>query len=207
MERGDIFIINICKKCHIAVNEEIITEQSSCPQCASKDLKTETAVEVGNIFKLKTKYSKPFNLSYKNESGAERPVIMGCYGIGLNRLMGTIVEKHHDDNGIIWPKSVAPFHVHLISISSKNVDVMPHAERLYDELRDAGLEVMWDDRDASAGEKFANADLIGIPLRIVISEKTLAAESVEWKERTRGEATMVALSDAVSEAKRWLEND
>src|SRR3989338_169632 len=151
--------INICNKCHVAVNEEIIAEQSSCPQCASKDLKKETAVEVGNIFKLKTKYSEPFNLSYKNESGAEKHVIMGCYGIGLNRLMGTIVEKHHDDNGIIWPKSVAPFKLYLISLDTDNSDVKNYADKLYKELDQAKIEVLYDDRGASAGEKFAQADL------------------------------------------------
>ena len=176
--------INICKKCHIAVNEEIITEQSSCPQCASKDLKTETAVEVGNIFKLKTKYSKPFNLCYKNESGAEKPVIMGCYGIGLNRLMGTIVEKHHDDNGIIWPKSVAPFKLYLISLDTDNSDVKNYADKLYKELDQAKIEVLYDDRGASAGEKFADADLIGIPFRAVISKKMLAQNKIEIKKRS-----------------------
>ena len=176
--------INICNKCHVAVNEEIIAEQSSCPQCASKDLKKETAVEVGNIFKLKTKYSEPFNLSYKNESGAEKHVIMGCYGIGLNRLMGTIVEKHHDDNGIIWPKSVAPFKLYLISLDTDNSDVKNYADKLYKELDQAKIEVLYDDRGASAGEKFADADLIGIPFRAVISKKMLAQNKIEIKKRS-----------------------
>lgn len=201
-------VILACPSCTFAQNVEVATkkEGESCPECGGT-LALTKGVEAGNIFDLGERFSDSFNFSVQLEDGSTQKVIMGCYGIGTTRLVGTIVEASHDDKGIIWPKSVAPFHIHLVSIASKHVDVMPHAERMYDELHDAGLEVMWDDRETSAGEKFANADLIGIPLRIVISEKTLAAESIEWKERAGGEATMVKLADTVAEAKRWLEND
>ena len=116
---------------------------------------------------------------------------MGCYGIGLNRLMGTIVEKHHDDNGIIWPKSVAPFKLYLISLDADNSDVKNYADKLYKELDQAKIEVFYDDRDASAGEKFADADLIGIPFRAVISKKMLAQNKIEIKERSVKKAELI----------------
>jgi prolyl-tRNA synthetase len=172
-------IIYICEKCKIAVNKEIINEQNVCPQCGSKNLKEEKAIEAGNIFKLKTKYSAPFNLKYKNEKGELRDVVMGCYGIGLNRLMGAVVEIYHDEKGIIWPESVAPFKVHLLNLSDKR---QATSDKVYRTLQKNGVEVLYDDReDASAGEKFGDADLIGIPYRAVISEKT--GDKIEVKKR------------------------
>lgn len=133
---------------------------------------------------------------------------MGCYGIGTTRLVGAIVETHHDEKGIIWPKSVAPFHVEIVSLGSKKAEVFERilatASALHDELEAKGVEVLWDDRDASAGEKFADADLIGIPLRFVISEKTLSEDSVEWKERRASEAKLIALDDAVENIDSFL---
>lgn len=181
--------IYICDKCRIAVNDEIISEQSVCTKCGNKNLKKEKAVEVGNIFKLKTKYSAPFGLKYKDEDDKEKEVIMGCYGIGLNRLMGTVVEVHHDEKGIIWPRSIAPFSVHLLELDAKSAKVRVFAEDTYKKLLDAGIEVLYDDRDASAGEKFADADLIGIPFRAVISEKT--GGKIELKERNSRTIKMV----------------
>lgn len=156
--------IYLCEKCNVAVNKEL-SEQKTCPECGNKDLKEKKAIEIGNIFPLKTKYSEPFDLKYKDKDGKEKDVIMGCYGIGLGRLMGAIVEVSHDDKGIIWPESVAPFKVHLIEINSSAKDV-------YEELQKKGIEVLYDDReDITPGEKFADADLIGIPYRVVVSEK------------------------------------
>lgn len=201
-------VILACPACTFAQNTEVATkkEGDACPECGGTLAMTK-GVEAGNIFDLGERFSESFKFSVQLEDGSMQHVIMGCYGIGTTRLVGTIVEASHDEKGIIWPKSVAPFHVHLVSIASKNVDIAPHAERLYNELRDAGIDVMWDDRDVGAGEKLANADLIGIPLRIVISEKTLAAESVEWKERAQTDAMMIKLADVVDEAERWLYND
>ncbi len=184
--------IYICEACHIAVNKEIIEDQSnSCPLCGNKELKVETAVEVGNIFDLKTKFSAPFNLTYKDEAGIEQPVVMGCYGIGLSRMLGTVVEVLGDDKGLVWPHEIAPFAVHLVEIPSSKPEVRAAAEKLYNELSDKGVEVLWDDREARAGEKFAESDLLGMPFRVVVSEKTLASGQYEVKERSTGEISMV----------------
>ncbi len=184
--------IYICEKCHIAVNEEIIADQDrACPSCGDKNLKTETSVEVGNIFDLKTKFSAPFNLTYKDEEGKEQPVIMGCYGIGLSRVLGTVVEVLSDDKGLVWPTSISPYSVHLVEIPSANTVVRAEAEKLYYDLCEKGVEVLWDDREARAGEKFADSDLIGVPLRVVVSEKTLTSGEFEVKNRATGEVSMV----------------
>lgn len=172
--------VYLCESCRIAVNREIIGEQSSCPACGNKELKEETGAEVGNIFKLKTKYSAPFALKYRDKNGDEKDVIMGCYGIGISRLMGVIVETSYDDRGIIWPEAVAPFRAHLLELGG----VL--GKELYDELTKRGIDVLYDDRvGAAAGEKFADADLIGIPWRLVVSPKT--GDKIEVKRRDAGE--------------------
>jgi prolyl-tRNA synthetase len=162
------------------------------------------AVEVGNIFKLRTRFTEPFKMMYMDAEGTQKPVQMGCYGIGPSRVVGSIVEAHHDDKGIIWPKEVAPFQIHLISLSSKDEtkleEIRAAAESLYDDLRKEGIEVIWDDRSGlSAGAKFADADLMGMPLRLVISEKTLAENSVEWKPRSSQESHLVPLDGVMEE--------
>lgn len=183
--------IYICDDCHIAINEEIIEDQHHvCPICGSEKLRTEKSVEVGNIFELKTKYSAPFNLTYKDETGADQTVVMGCYGIGLGRVLGTVVEVFGDDKGLVWPRAIAPFTVHLVEIPSADANVRVEAEKLYSELTARGVEVLWDERDLRAGEKFAESDLLGIPFRVVVSEKTLAGKTLEVKERISGEVSM-----------------
>lgn len=180
--------IYLCEKCGVAVNEEIIKDQSVCPECQNKDLKQEKAVEAGNIFKLGAKYSEPFRLTYKDKDGKENLVLMGCYGIGLNRLMGVVAEVFHDAKGIIWPKALAPALVHLISLQGGEKE----AEELYEDLQEHGVEVLYDDRkDATAGEKFTDADLIGIPFRIVVSAKTLEKGKVEIKKRSEREERFI----------------
>jgi prolyl-tRNA synthetase len=134
---------------------------------------------------------------------------MGCYGIGPSRIMGTVVEIHHDERGMCWPKSIAPFLVHLVSLGSKNdekrEEIMEKAEGLYAELQKKGVEVLWDDRvDVTAGEKFADADLIGIPLRLVLSEKTLSEGAVEWKERAKEETQLVSLQDIMEQTETFV---
>lgn len=156
-----------------------------CPKC-KKAVGEQRAIEAGNIFKLGTKYSEAFNLNFMDESGKERLIVMGCYGIGNTRLMGTIVEASHDDKGIIWPESVAPYEIHLLHLG-KEQEVKNAAENLYKKLLAGGREVLYDDRDESAGKKLADADLIGIPNRILISKKTLEKEAVEWKKRDEKE--------------------
>lgn len=164
-----------------------------CAKCGHQ-LKEMKAVEAGNIFKLGTKYSDAINFKVQDKNGKDTPIIMGCYGIGTTRLIGTVVEASHDENGIIWPKSVAPFLVHLISLGN-DPEAIKQADKLYEDLNKKGIEVLYDDRDESAGKKFKDADLIGIPLRIVLSKRTLEQQSVEWKERNKKEASLVKLSE------------
>jgi len=191
-------IIYLCDKCNLGINKEIIKEvKNSCPQCGNKDLRQMKSIEVGNIFKLKDKYSAPFNFKFKGKDGKEELVLMGCYGIGLGRLMGAVVEIHNDENGIIWTDEVYPFKVHILSLEEES-SVKKEAEKLYAELKDKGIETLYDDRDKSAGEKFADADLIGIPYRIVVSRKTLESKSVEIKKRDESNAKLVNLQDILN---------
>ena len=144
-------VIHVCKNCQTAVNDEIFPEHKTCPECGGTDFKREAAIEVGNIFKLKTKYSDPFNLTFKDEGGKDKPVIMGCYGIGLGRVMGTVVEVLSDDKGIVWPEAIAPFEAHLISLG-ENEKARNEAGKLYDSLTKSGISVLFDDRiDKGAG--------------------------------------------------------
>ncbi len=186
-------IIYICSKCGLAINKEIKAENDKCPKCEAIDFEEQKAVEVGNIFKLGTKYSTPFDLKFKDTDGQDKPVLMGCYGIGLGRLLGTIVEVNNDEKGIVWPESVAPFKVHLICLGKGKVKTT--TDKIYKTLLESNIEVLYDDReDKSAGEKFAESDLIGIPLRIIVSERTLEKNSVEVKERSKKESKLVKIS-------------
>ncbi|MBC7836608.1 prolyl-tRNA synthetase [Acetobacteraceae bacterium] len=194
-EAGEDFIY-VDEGKRIAVNKEVYNPEVLTELGLDKNnLKEMKAIEVGNIFPLGTRFSDALGLTYKDEEGKEHPVIMGCYGIGPGRLMGTIVETLSDDKGIVWPKSIAPFQVHLIELSNGNADVHNEAQELYRELTEAGVEVLWDDRDARAGEKFADSDLIGIPLRVVVSEKTLAAGKFECTQRSSGKTEYMSLPD------------
>ena len=197
--------IHICKKCRVAVNQEIITEQNSCPICGTEKLIEKKAIEVGNIFKLGTKFSTPFDISYKDRAGRENPVLMGCFGIGPSRIMGAIVETYYDAKGIIWPENIAPFKVHLLSLNEDDA-----AARIYEKLVSAGFEVLYDDRELSAGEKFADADLIGCPYRVVVSKKTLSGgsdtspslrPSVELKKRFEDKVELVEVKDLAAKLK------
>lgn len=148
------------------------------------------AIEVGNIFPLGTKFSDAFNLVFKDAQGNEKKVIMGCYGIGISRLLGTIVEVHHDENGIVWPESVSPFKAHLVGFSEE-------AENVYEKLTYAGIDVLFDDRaDKSAGEKFSDADLLGISVRLVSSKKTDG--KVEFKKRSEKEASLKTVDEVIT---------
>lgn len=151
---------------------------------------TYRAIEVGNIFKLGNRFSQAFDFFYADSNGEKKPIIMGCYGIGPSRLMGTIVELFHDERGIIWPSNVAPYQVHLTYLGTQE-NVKKEAERLYNELVSHNIEVLFDDRDVSAGEKLADADLIGNPIRLLVSEKTLAAGGIEYKKRNEKETQIV----------------
>ncbi len=198
--------------CGFAQNKEIaeVKEGDDCPACKEGKIRTEKAIEVGNIFPLKTKFSDAFAFKVQGPDGERVDVLMGCYGIGPSRVVGSIVEVHHDDKGIIWPKEVAPFDVHLVTLSAKDEAMKERIEStasgLVADLQKQGIEVLWDDREnASAGAKFADADLIGIPLRVVVSAKTLENDEVEWKERHESDARMVKLDAALNEIQTFVE--
>ena len=180
--------IYIDEKRSLAINREVMDDSDLTKEMEfdKNKLVEKKSIEVGNIFSLGTRFSEPFDLKYKNEKGEEKLVVMGSYGIGLGRLMGTVVEVLSDEKGIIWPVSVAPFKVHLIEIVSENDKIKKTAESLYDKFIELGIEVLYDDREIRAGEKFADSDLIGIPLRVVVSEKGLEKKSFEVKERKTG---------------------
>ena len=196
--------IHLCARCRVAVNEEIREENPACPQCGGTEATVKKSLEVGNIFPLKTRFSDAFGLTVNDQGGAHTNVVMGCYGIGLTRLMGAIAELHHDEKGLRWPASVAPFDAHLIEIRSQNQESRSkdEAENLYRDLQDAGIEVLYDDRDdKTAGEKFADADLIGIPWRVVVSEKTAAQGKVELKMRDSEKVTLLASDELLKKLK------
>ncbi|MDO8499160.1 MAG: aminoacyl--tRNA ligase-related protein [bacterium] len=189
--------VYLCEKCRIAVNKEVYAEQNTCPNCKNSDLTERRAIEVGNIFDLKTRFTDAFDFKFIDATGKPQPILMGCYGIGVSRLMGTLVEIFHDDQGIVWPEAVAPFKVHLVALG-KEPEAKAEAEKIYQELTTKGVEVLYDDREVSAGEKLGDADLIGIPYRVVVSKKTLAVDAVEMKKRNEAEAQMVPLEKIVS---------
>lgn len=186
-----------CEKCRYAQNKEVanavmISSEGKCPKCSGKILNG-NAIEVANVFRLGTRYSDAYGVKFLDKDGASKPVIMGSYGIGPSRIMATAVEVSHDERGIIWPKSIAPFDVHLVLLGDGKKEAAA-AKKLYADLLTRGVEVLYDDRNISAGEKFADADLIGIPLRVVVSAKTVAAKKVETKERKSDKARLMNIT-------------
>jgi prolyl-tRNA synthetase len=180
----------------IAVNEEIFTDDVLAELGYEKDAFTaQPAIEVGNIFPLGTKYAEALELYYTDEQGQQQPVFMGSYGIGPGRLMAAIVETFADEKGIVWPREIAPYTVHLVALNSDDPAVHEEAERIFAELHESGVEVLFDDRVASAGEKFADADLLGLPYRAVISEKAMRQGGIELTDRSTGDTRYVTLSE------------
>ena len=170
----------------------------ACVQCGSL-LRTVRGVEVGNIFQLGTRYSDSMGCTFLDKDGLEKPVIMGSYGIGSGRLLACIAEEHHDEQGLVWPVSVAPYQVYLVSLVGKGSSAtMQTADQLYADLQASGIEVLYDDRDETPGVKFNDADLIGLPLRLTVSERALKQGGVEVKRRDRAEKTVIPLSEVVS---------
>ena len=177
-----------CDACDYCVNTEVAEGKKAgdtCPRCNNAQLLMARASEVGNVFDLGQKYGKDFDLGFIGRDGEKQFPVMGCYGIGISRAMGVIVEKFNDEKGILWPKSVAPFQVYLISFGKD-----AEAEALYEDLKDKGIEVIFDDRDKTAGEKFADCDLLGIPLRVVLSHK-LEEGQIELKKRNEEETKIL----------------
>lgn len=198
-----------CTACNFCVNVEIAKNSlnDTCPKCAKSNLQKATASEVGNVFDLGKKYGKDFDCTFTSRDGSRVHPIMGCYGIGISRLMGVIAETHNDEKGIMWPRSIAPFTVHLISLKSSsdavNEQIHSASEALYKQLCEEGVEVLYDDRKSiSTGEKFNDADLIGIPFRFVISEKTLSCDmGVEVKLRSSTSCEILHVNQAIQRIK------
>ncbi|MEY4602251.1 MAG: hypothetical protein RL292_192 [Candidatus Parcubacteria bacterium] len=179
----------------IAVNKEVYTDENLAQMGLKKeDLVEKRAIEVGNIFPLESKYTDALDVYYTNENGEKKSIIAGCYGIGVSRVMGVLAEVFSDEKGIIWPEAVAPFRVHLVTLGN-SPEVAVAGDLFYEKLKTLGVETLYDDRDLRPGEKFADSDLIGIPTRVVISEKTLQAGKLEVKKRTASEAEMMDESD------------
>ncbi|MCX6045204.1 MAG: proline--tRNA ligase [Chloroflexi bacterium] len=182
-------------KADIVTDLVAAAEGDACPQCGAA-LRSVRGVEVGNIFKLGTKYSKAMGATYLDEKGESHPIVMGSYGIGSDRLMAVVAELHNDENGIQWPITIAPYQVSLVSLGTpKTPDVVEAAERIYRQLSDAGIEVLYDDRDERAGVKFNDADLLGIPIRLTVGGKGLKNGIVETKLRRTGAMSEIALDN------------
>lgn len=176
----------------IAINKEVYTDETIAKLGLNKDALVEKkAIEAGNIFNLGTRFSQSLGLSYTDETGAKKPVVMGSYGIGPTRLMGIIVETCADDKGLVWPSEIAPFAVHLVSLGKEGDEVSNTADALYAELTQAGIEVLYDDRDLRAGEKFAESDLLGMPKRIIVGKEAVATGEFEVVDRASGEVKKV----------------
>jgi prolyl-tRNA synthetase len=177
----------------------LATDGDGCPACANGKLKTYRGIEGGHIFILGTKYSEAMGATYADDKMEKRPIVMGCYGIGVSRLVATTIEQNHDVDGIRWPMSVAPYHVHLVTIG-QDEPVLSAARKLHDELSAQGIDVLWDDRDERPGVKFKDADLLGMPLRVTLGAKALANGNIELKPRSEPDpkkAELVPLADAV----------
>ncbi len=193
---------------NVAINKEIIQDKEALQTIIpnykegdEKSLEAVKAIEVGNIFKLGTRFSNSCNVSFNDAEGQNTMPVMGCYGLGPSRVMGTIAECLSDDNGLIWPEEIAPFNVHLVSLAHEEAEI-EEADTVYQMLQAANIDVLYDDRlDTRAGAKMADADLIGIPHRIVVSKKTIAEDVVEWKKRSGGEAVKISLYDFITKIK------
>lgn len=192
---GDVIVADI----------RLIAQGDPCPHCGAP-VKMTHGIEVGQVFKLGIKYSKALGATFLDENGKEKPLIMGCYGIGVSRTMAAAIEQFHDDNGIIWPASIAPFEVVIVPINAKDESQMQIAEKLYADMKNAGIDVLLDDRKDRAGVKFKDADLIGYPVRITVSPKLLDANEVEIKVRRDGATSNVKVDDCAQTVKDMLKN-
>jgi prolyl-tRNA synthetase len=177
-----------------------IVTGDTCPRC-SEPLSVDRGIEVGHVFQIGTKYSVALDANYTDEHGAQHPMVMGCYGIGISRVVAAVVEEHHDEHGIVWPKALAPYDVHLVSVPGRGdaaANVIETADRLYADFEARGLAVLYDDRDVSPGVKFADADLLGMPVQLVVGAKGLARGVVERKDRATGTRDELPIGDAGS---------
>ena len=176
-------------------------EGAACPNCGHA-MRAVRGVETGNIFKLGTRYSDSLGVTFLDQGGKAQPVLMGSYGIGVGRLLACIAEEHHDDYGLIWPVTVAPYHVQLVLLPGGEAESA--ATRLYDEIRAAGVEVLFDDRNERPGVKFMDADLIGLPLRVTLGERSLKKGGAEIKRRNSKESVVVPLDQTVEKVRQEI---
>lgn len=187
----------LCDACQRAANREVYEasgrDDDKCLQCG-KPVRAVRGIEVGNIFQLGSRYSLPMHANFTDNCGVRRPLVMGCYGIGISRMLACVIEANHDAAGMVWPESVAPFATHLVTVGASS-DVIAVAERVYAALAD---QVLWDDRDVSAGRKFQDADLLGMPKRLTISPRSLAAGGIELRSRRTGTVQIVPVQDVVA---------
>ncbi len=187
----------------IVTDIALAREGDTCAQCGNA-LKVSRGIEVGHLFKLGTKYSSAVGATFLDQDGQAQPIIMGSYGIGVGRLMAAVIEQHHDDKGIVWPVSIAPFHIHIVSLGTDKQEVVEQAEALYEDLRAKGYEVLYDDRNESAGVKFNDADLIGIPLRLTVSARNIKDGLIEAKCRWSDDRETVPLTQLYQKIDGWL---
>ncbi len=182
----------------------VVEEGEACPNCGKK-LRIVNAIEIGHIFKLGTKYSAALHATYLDEAGAEKPIVMGSYGIGVERIIACHIEQNHDESGIKWGKSIAPFQVHLASVNMDSEKVVAEAEKLFEEMTKAGIEVLYDDRvGVSPGFKFKDADLLGMPVQVIVGERNLKQGNIELKIRSTGERKIIPVAGALQEIKKYL---
>lgn len=205
-DAGEDTIIN-CSSCTFAQNSGISSyhQGDGCPGCGTGVLTEDKSIEIGHIFDLGDKFTGAFGLTYTDKDGQRKPVMMGCYGIGTTRLMATVVELHHDDKGIIWPDSIAPYDLHIVGLNLENEEVRAQATELLTRVKNTNWSVLFDDRmNVKAGEKFATADLIGIPNRIVISSRTVAGNIVEIRRRANGKTLTISMDALFSEQREQI---
>jgi len=179
------------------IDGRCITEDDRCPKCTSK-IKIKSAIEIGHTFKLGTKYTKALNATYLDADGKEQTIIMGCYGIGVNRILASLIETSYDDGGIIWPMSICPCQVSIIPIKYEDKEIKEVSDKIYEELVSLGVDVILDDRDKTPGVKFKDSDLVGFPVQVVVGKKGLLQEKIEVKIRKTGKTEMVSIKEVSS---------
>ena len=186
-----------CEKCDFAQNQEIFKGKvgEKCPICKKGSIRQSKSIEVGNIFPFGTYYSERMKVYYRDAEGKKKPVWFGSYGIGSTRVMGAWVEVSHDEKGMIWNRVLSPYDVHLIELRNSKLEIRTKVKKVYEKLSSVGIDVLWDDREVSAGEKFADADLIGIPVRLVVSEQT--GDKIEWKERSSEKTELLTIDQVL----------
>lgn len=189
-----------CEHCTHCANVEVSSEREGdpCPKCGKGKLIAARASEVGNVFDLGTKYPESFSFTYKDATGSEQTPIVGCYGIGITRLMGVIAERMSDEKGLVWPAAVAPFSYHLINLLPENEEAVAYADALYSDMNRRGADVLYDDRDLRAGEKFADSDLIGIPTRLIVGKETKNSDTIEVLTRATGDIRKLSREEVLS---------